>query len=252
MKHALIKPVKPIKPIKAMILAAGRGNRLRPLTDSLPKPLVPLCGKPLIEYHLEKLAQAGVQEVVINHAWLGQKIEQTLGNGERFGLNIVYSAEPEGGLETAGGIINALPLLGEQPFLVINGDVFTDFSFDSLIDQAWSMQSAVGSLSAGDLTADVECLAHLILVPSPMFNPQGDFGLTAAGGVLEHGGFTFAGLSVLHPRLFTGLSADVIKLAPVLRQAMRAQQVTGQVYDGLWSDIGTLERLQATETLWCG
>jgi MurNAc alpha-1-phosphate uridylyltransferase len=235
-------------PIKAMILAAGRGNRLRPLTDSLPKPLVPLCGKPLIEYHLEKLAAAGVHEVIINHAWLGQKIEKTLGYGERFGLKIVYSPEPEGGLETAGGIINALPLLGDQPFLVINGDVFSDFPFEWLMDQAWSMQDN----AIKDNAVHSSCLAHLILVPSPAFNPHGDFGLTANAQVLQHGDFTFAGLSVVHPRLFEGLNADILKLAPILRTAMGLQQVTGQVYDGLWSDIGTLERLQATETLWCG
>ena len=129
------------KPIKAMILAAGRGNRLRPITDTTPKPLVPWCGKPLIEYHIEKLAQLGVKEVVINHAWLGDKIEQTLGDGSRWGLKIIYSAEPEGGLETAGGIINALPLLEEAPFILINGDVYCEQSFAVLLDLATYIQS---------------------------------------------------------------------------------------------------------------
>ncbi|WP_420824408.1 N-acetylmuramate alpha-1-phosphate uridylyltransferase MurU [Thiomicrorhabdus aquaedulcis] len=243
--------MQPTAPIKAMILAAGRGNRLRPLTDSLPKPLVPMCGKPLIEYHLEKLAHAGVNEVVINHAWLGQTIEHALGDGARWGLNIMYSPEPEGGLETAGGIINALPLLGNEPFLVINGDVFTDMPFKPLIDQAWSMQKALNSMDTS-----TACLAHLMLVPSPVFNPQGDFGLDAHSHVLAHGEYTFAGLSVLHPALFNAVPNDtqsrVIKLAPVLRNAMQSRQVTGQVYHGLWSDIGTLARLQAAETLWCG
>jgi MurNAc alpha-1-phosphate uridylyltransferase len=220
-----------------MILAAGRGNRLRPLTDSIPKPLVPLCGKPLIEYHIEKLVAAGVEEIVINHAWLGAQIEQTLGSGERWGITIHYSPEPEGGLETAGGIINALPLLGEEPFLVINGDVFTEFDFVELIHQARSF-SAVQ-------------LAHLVLVPSPEFNAKGDFGLDVSGQIREQGEYTFAGLSVLHPDLFKGMKVDFIKLAPILRDAMNAHLVTGQLYEGLWSDIGTLERLEEMENTLC-
>lgn len=235
----------PKKPVRAMILAAGRGNRLRPLTDSIPKPLVPLCGKPLIEYHIEKLVAAGVEEIVINHAWLGAQIEQTLGSGERWGITIHYSPEPEGGLETAGGIINALPLLGDAPFLVINGDVFTEFDFAELMNQARSF-SAVQ-------------LAHLVLVPSPQFNAKGDFGLTQDGAhdlvqnasqknstsrALAQGEYTFAGLSVLHPDLFKGMKVDFIKLAPILREAMHAGKVSGQLFEGVWSDIGTLERLQ--------
>lgn len=225
------------RPVKAMILAAGRGNRLRPLTDSIPKPLVPLCGKPLIEYHIEKLAAAGVQEIVINHAWLGEQIEQALGDGERWGIQIHYSPEPEGGLETAGGIINALPLLGNEPFLVINGDVFCEFDFAELIDQACSLSQ--------------DMLAHLVLVPSPAFNAQGDFGLNPTGLVESQGQYTFAGLSVIHPDLFKNMAVDFIKLAPILRDAMDANRVTGQLYPGLWSDIGTLERLQEMEQTLC-
>ena len=226
-------------PVKAMILAAGRGKRLRPLTDFVPKPLVPLCGKPLIEYHLEKLAKAGVKEVVINHAWLGHKIEKALGNGARWNLRIHYSAEPEGGLETAGGIIKALPLLGAQPFILINGDVFTDLAFEPLCAQAKAMQ------------APLACQAYLTLVPNPEHNQKGDFGLTDNQNVTEHGQYTFAGVSVLHPKLFAGMPIDFIALAPILRNAMTQQQVSGSVFHGFWSDIGTLERLQQTEKSYC-
>jgi len=233
------------KPIKAMILAAGRGNRLRPITDTTPKPLVPLCGKPLIEYHIEKLAQLGVKEVVINHAWLGDKIEQTLGDGSRWGLKIIYSAEPEGGLETAGGIINALPLLEEAPFILINGDVYCEQSFAVLLDQAKKIQS---EWQTDDPQAR---LGHLLLVPSPEHNQKGDFGLSATQQVIAEGEYTFAGLSVLSPALFKGMQVDFIRLAPILRQAMQEGRISGELEQGLWSDIGTIERLQATELLVC-
>ena len=226
-----------------MILAAGRGKRLRPLTDQIPKPLVPLCGKPLIEYHLEKLAQAGVKEVVINHAWLGSKIEQTLGDGSRWDLKIHYSAEPEGGLETAGGIINALPLLGDAPFLVVNGDVFCEMDFNDLV-------SIAKVLAKTDLeNNDDVFLGHLVLVPSPEHNPTGDFGLDNENQVLSEGEFTFAGLSVLSPKLFADMDVDFIPLAPILRQAMQKGKISGQLEKSFWSDIGTLERLEQTEAL---
>lgn len=225
-----------VKPIKAMILAAGRGNRLRPLTDKMPKPLVHLAGKPLIEYHLEKLAASGVQEVVINHAWLGHKIEETLGDGSRWGLKIQYSPEPEGGLETAGGIINALSLLGTDPFLVINGDVYCDYDFASLIQVAKTMRFSESNR-----------LAHLVLVPSPEHNAKGDFGLNQDHQVEQEGTLTFAGLSVLHPKLFENMQVDFIRLAPILRQAMQKGLVSGELEEGMWSDIGTIERLQQTE-----
>lgn len=222
---------------KAMILAAGRGNRLRPLTDKMPKPLVPLCDKPLIAYHLENLAKAGVQEVVINHAWLGEQIEQTLGDGSRFGLQIAYSPEPEGGLETAGGIINALPKLGDEPFLLVNGDVHCELDFREMVDYAKQLRQQ-------------DLLGHLTLVPSPAFNAKGDFGLQNER-VTEQGEFTFAGISVLKPQLFADMAVDFIPLAPILRQAMQQQLLSGAVFQGFWSDIGTLERLQQAEAELC-
>ncbi|GKT12674.1 MAG: N-acetyl-alpha-D-muramate 1-phosphate uridylyltransferase [Thiomicrorhabdus sp.] len=228
-----------------MILAAGRGNRFRPLTDTLPKPLIPLCGKPLIEYHIEKLVLAGVTELVINHAWLGQQLEAVLGNGERWGIHIQYSAEPEGGLETAGGIIKALPLLGDQPFLVINGDVYCDVGFENLIDKAIQMAKSMAE------TEGQKSLAHLLLVPCADHAPSGDFGLNASAQVIPQGNYTFAGISVLSPQLFKGLSVDFIKLAPILRKAMQAQTVTGELFEGFWSDVGTYERLEATEKVLC-
>ncbi|WP_243750544.1 N-acetylmuramate alpha-1-phosphate uridylyltransferase MurU [Thiomicrorhabdus marina] len=222
---------------RAMILAAGRGKRLRPMTDTIPKPLVPLCQKPLIEYHLEKLAQAGVQEVVINHAWLGEQIEQTLGDGSRFGLQISYSPEPEGGLETAGGIINALPKLGTEPFLLVNGDVHCDIDFVEMVERAKQVR-------------EQDLLGHLTLVPSPAFNAKGDFGLQNQR-VTEQGEFTFAGISVLKPQMFADMEVDFIPLAPILRNAMQQKLLSGAVYQGFWSDIGTLERLQEAEALIC-
>ena len=224
-------------PCKAMILAAGRGKRLRPLTDSIPKPMVKLNGKPLIEYHIEKLAALGVNEIVINHAWLGEVIEQGLGDGSRWGVQIHYSAEPPGGLETAGGIINALPLLGEQPFLVINGDVFCESDFSELYRVAERMQRA----------ENTTVLAHLLLVPSPAHNQQGDFGVDHQGLALAQGNYTFSGLSVLHPELFKGMEVAFLRLAPILRQAMQQNRVSATVERGFWSDVGTLERLQQTE-----
>lgn len=220
-----------------MILAAGRGKRLRPLTDRLPKPLIEVCGKPLIEYHLEKLAQAGVLEVVINHAWLGEKIEATLGDGTRWGMTIHYSAEPEGGLETAGGIIKALPLLGDAPFLVINGDVYSDLPFERLIQRAQQMPR--------------ECQAFLMLVPNPAHNPSGDFGLLDTQQIVEASAHTFSGMSVLHPKLFQGREVEFIALAPILKQAIQSKQVMGELFEGYWSDVGTLERLNATERAVC-
>lgn len=215
---------------KAMILAAGRGNRLRPLTDKTPKPLIELAGKPLIEYHLQKLAKAGIEDVVINTAWLGEQFPEKLGFGERFGLRIQYSPEPKGGLETAGGIVNALTLLGEQSFLVVNGDVYSSVDYQPFTQVELK-----------------ENLAHLCLVKTPDFKAHGDFGLTPAGKVLEKGDWTFSGISVLSPKLFVGVSAEVLPLAPILRDAMRQQKVTGEIFEGEWSDIGTLERLQQAE-----
>lgn len=212
--------------MKAMILAAGRGERMRPLTDTLPKPLLKVAGKMLIEYHLEKLKSAGISEVVINHAWLGEKIEQSLGDGSRYGLSIHYSAENEA-LETAGGIINALPILGkDEVFVVINGDIFCDYDISTLPT----------SLSG---------LAHLLLVNNPLHHPEGDFSLTKSGAVEQTGEnkLTFSGIGVYHPDLFKGYAKGKLALAPVLRKAMEQHQVSGESYQGIWHDIGTPERL---------
>jgi len=216
--------------MKAMILAAGRGERMRPLTNNLPKPLLKVAGKMLIEYHLEKLKSAQITEVVINHAWLGEKIEQALGDGSSYGLNITYSAETEA-LETAGGIINALPLLRgvndeTDAFIVINGDIYCDYDISNL----------PSSLSS---------LAHLVLVNNPSHNPQGDFVLTTTGAVETEGEnkLTFSGIGVYHPDLFKNYPQGKQALAPVLRNAMQEQQVSGEFYSGLWQDIGTPERL---------
>ncbi len=213
-----------------MILAAGRGERMRPLTDNLPKPLLKVGGKMLIEYHLEKLKAANITDVIINHAWLGEKIEQALGDGSRYGLNIQYSVEAEA-LETAGGILNALPLLTDadnksEAFIVINGDIFCDYDISKL----------PSSLSG---------LAHLVLVENPEHNPDGDFELTDAAMVEQVGDNkkTFSGIGVYHPDLFKDYPKGKLALAPVLRKAMDQKQVTGEFYSGSWHDIGTPERL---------
>lgn len=217
--------------MKAMILAAGKGERLRPLTLHTPKPLVRAAGVPLIEYHVRALAQAGFAELVVNHAWLGQQIEDYLADGARFGVRIRYSAEGEP-LETGGGIQRALPLLGEQPFVVVNGDIWTDFDFTAL------RQPLSG-------------LAHLVLVDNPAHHPQGDFCLLD-GRVSEAGSaskLTYSGMAVLHPALFRECVAGAFKLAPLLRQAMAIGQVTGEHYRGRWVDVGTHERLAEVEQL---
>jgi len=216
--------------MKAMILAAGRGERMRPLTDTMPKPLLKVGGKMLIEYHLEKLKAANISDVIINHAWLGSKIEQALGDGSRYGLTIEYSAEHEA-LETAGGILNALPLLQgasdtAEAFMVINGDIFCDYDLAKLPD------SLIG-------------LAHLVLANNPAHNPDGDFSLSATGTVEQDGENkkTFSGIGVYHPALFEDYPRGRQALAPVLRKAMDKKQVTGELYQGSWHDIGTPERL---------
>ncbi|MEZ5524838.1 MAG: nucleotidyltransferase family protein [Pseudomonadales bacterium] len=212
--------------MKAMILCAGRGERMRPLTDSTPKPLLRVGDKPLVQYHIERLVQAGVTEIVINHAWLGEQIEDSLGHGARFGARIQYSAEREA-LETAGGILKALPLLGDEPFLVVNGDVWCDYPFSRLLSAA-------------------PVAAHLVLVPNPEHHPDGDFALSEGGEVGLAGAhkYTFAGISVMHPALFAGLGAGKRSLAPLLRAAIEAGQVSGELYQGDWVDVGTPQRLE--------
>lgn len=215
-----------------MILAAGRGERMRPLTDRTPKPLLPVGGRPLIVWHLERLAAAGIREIVINHAHLGDQIEALLGDGDAWGVAIRYSEEPAGALETAGGIANALPLLGDEPFLVVNGDIFCD----------WDVAHAPRSLAAGDL-------AHLVLVPNPPQHPDGDFSLEGqklgAGGTVK---FTFAGIGIYRPELFAGVTrGQPAKLAPLLREAMDAGRISGELHRGRWVDVGTPERLAALD-----
>jgi len=213
-----------------MILAAGRGNRMRPLTDHTPKPLLPVAGKPLIQYHIECLASAGVREIVINHAHLGRQIEERIGDGSRFGVAIRYSAEGEGqALETGGGIFKALPLLGPGPFLVVNGDIWTDYAFTDL------------RLAEGEL-------AHLVLVENPPQHPAGDFGLVD-GRVRAEGDprLTFSGIGLYHPDLFTACTPGAFPLAPLLRRAMTEDRVSGHLHRGHWFDIGTPELLQALD-----
>jgi len=222
--------------MKAMILAAGRGERMRPLTDHTPKPLLKVGGKALIVWHLENLAKAGFKEVVINHAHLGSQIEAALGDGSQWSLKISYSPEQKA-LETAGGIAYALPLLTQNgsenaPFLVVNGDTFTDINFAKI------------KLSRN-------MLAHLMLVDNPPQHSQGDFSID--NGLLTNQGApmrTFSGVGVYHPSLFAPIKrGDAAKLAPLLRQAILENKASAQYYQGVWHDIGTPERLQALNEL---
>jgi MurNAc alpha-1-phosphate uridylyltransferase len=236
-----------------MILAAGRGERMRPLTDRTPKPLLPVAGKPLIVWHLERLAKAGYRDIVINHAHLPDQIEGLLDDGAAWGVAIRYSAEPPGALETAGGIANALPLLGDEPFLVVNGDIWCDLDF-----------ALLPKLADHDL-------AHLVLVPNPPHHPNGDFDLQdgrvgvpprltspkgagrhevavpskARDGATLH---TFSGIGRYRPELFAAIErGKPAKLAPLLRAAMAADRVSGQTHTGRWVDVGTPERLAALD-----
>ncbi|TNI95525.1 N-acetylmuramate alpha-1-phosphate uridylyltransferase MurU [Aeromonas allosaccharophila] len=211
--------------MKAMILAAGRGERMRPLTDLLPKPLLAVGGKPLIVHHIEKLKTAGVTELVINHAWLGHKLVEILGDGSALGVTIHWSAE-ESALETAGGIVQALPLLGADPFLVINGDTWLDLDYHTLVSQP-----------LGD------DLAHLWLVPNPPQHPTGDFALQG-GRVMDTPAFTFSGVGLYDPSAFAGLAGGARKLAPLLRDWMAQGRVGGSLLAGEWRDIGTVDRLR--------
>ena len=215
--------------MKAMILAAGRGERMRPLTDTTPKPLLPAGGKPLIVWHLERLAACGFRDVVINHAHLGRQLEAALGDGRRFGLAIRYSPEPPGALETAGGIANALPLLGNEPFLVVNGDVWCD----------WDFRRAPG-------LADRP--AHLVFVDNPPQHPHGDFCLD--GETVRYAAdaigptYTYAGTGVFSPKFFARVPRGaVMKLRPLLDAAVAGRTLTGERHAGRWVDVGTPERL---------
>ena len=219
------------KPTTAMILAAGRGERMRPLTDHTPKPLLEVGGKALIVWHIERLRDAGIRRLVVNHAHLGERIEAQLGDGKHWGVSIRYSAEGEA-LETGGGIFKALPLLGEGPFLVVNADVWTDADFGSL------------ALAAGDL-------AHLLLVNNPSHHPEGDFSLAAGRVVTERGErLTFSGVGVYRRELFDACEPGAFPLAPLLREAVVAERVGGSYHKGRWVDVGTPARLaELDETL---
>ena len=211
--------------MKAMILAAGRGERMRPLTDRVPKPLLEAADKPLIQYHIEALRAAGFTELVVNHAHLGAQLVARLGDGRALGVRIDYSPEPGGALETGGGIRQALPLLGAGAFVVVNGDIWTDYPYRQL-------------------RREPEGLAHLVLVDNPDHHRDGDFQLdgdqvSAEGGTR----LTFSGIGLYRPELFAALPQGRFPLAPLLRSAMQAGQVSGEHYRGRWMDIGTAERL---------
>lgn len=236
--------------MKAMILAAGRGERMRPLTDHTPKPLLQVGGKPLIVWHIERLVQAGFTELVINHAHLGQQIEDALGDGKQWGVQIQYSPEKVA-LETAGGIANALPLLGDAPFLVVNGDTFSDIDYAALskitlVD--WMTWEKICVRPGMEPVANQppEMLAHLVLVNNPPQHPKGDFAIQ--DGMLINEGetmLTFSGVGVYHPDLFVGITrGEPAKLAPLLRQAIALNQATAEHHQGVWHDIGTPERLR--------
>lgn len=217
--------------MRAMILAAGYGKRLRPLTDKIPKPMVPVAGKPLLQHHIERLAAVGITDVVINVSWLSEKIESFFGDGSSFGINITWSREPEP-LETGGGILKALPLLGDNPFLLINGDIWTDFSLQE----------------AKDLLLTPKHSAWLLLVNNPKHNPEGDFGLQ--DNLVHYGSnlnYTYSGISIFKPELFVDyaqnyMEASCFPLRDVLRPAIEGDAVIGSVYSGKWCDVGTVHR----------
>jgi MurNAc alpha-1-phosphate uridylyltransferase len=212
--------------MKVMILAAGRGERMRPLTDTTPKPLLHAGGKPIIEHTIEQLASAGFTDMVINIAHLGQQIIDTLGAGQQWGVSIAYSDEGKEGLETAGGIMNALPILGQDPFLVVNGDIAHAYDFSQLQGKLFD-------------------LAHLILTPNPEHHTEGDFHLTESGTLTVEGDpkLTYSGIGLFHPDLFNETLPGKHKLAPILRQAMALGHVSGEQFNDFWLDIGTPQRL---------
>ena len=214
--------------MRAMILAAGRGERMRPLTDHCPKPLLEINSKPLLYYHLESLACAGIKHIVINHAYLGEQIEEAVGDGNKWGVHISYSAEGLQSMETAGGICKALPLLGDQPFIVVNADIWTDFPYQQLSQYTTAQ-------------------AHLVLVDNPPHHPQGDFVLGANGEIGTKNGkkYTFSGIAIYAPSFFSDCKPGASSLAPLLKSAAQDGRVKGQHYSGEWVDVGTPQRLKA-------
>lgn len=210
--------------MKAVVLAAGKGERLRPLTDTTPKPLIEVRGKPLIVHHLERLRDAGFTQLHINTSWLAQKLQAALGDGSRYGVHIHYSYEGPEPLETGGGLFKMLPGLGRDPFLVVNGDVFTDFPFESLKHR---------------LKPDF--LAHLVMVPNPAHHPKGDFHLSPAGHLRQEGEpkLTYSGIGVYRAEFFKDCRAGKFPLLPLFKQAMADEALSGEGYAGLWSDVGT-------------
>jgi MurNAc alpha-1-phosphate uridylyltransferase len=215
--------------MKAMLLAAGRGERMRPLTDSLPKPLVPVAGRPLIAWHLAALAAAGYREVVVNTSWLAEALHAALGDGASFGVRITWSDEGPVPLETGGGIFRAVPLLGPGPFLVVNADIWTDIDFARL-----------------ELESDAH--AHLVLVANPPHNVRGDFGLDGDRVVSrDTDRFTYSGVGVFRPEFFHDCSAGRFPLLPLLNRAIAARRLRGELHRGAWSDVGTAQRLAALD-----
>ena len=218
--------------MRALILAAGRGERMRPLTNELPKPLLPAGGQPLIDYHIRALARAGIRELVVNLSWYGEKLRSYLGDGRRYEVTFAFSEEGPEPLETGGGIYHALPLLGPGVFWVVNGDIACDYEFSRR-------------------TLPNGTLAHLVLVPNPAHNARGDFSLVAGriapGRPTSGDSRTFAGISLLDPLLFAGARPGRFPLAPLLRAAAVHGAVTGEEYAGRWTDVGTPERLQALD-----
>jgi MurNAc alpha-1-phosphate uridylyltransferase len=211
---------------RAILLSAGRGERMRPLSDTIPKPLIPVHNKSLIIHHLEKLAAINIKEVIINISYLGDQIREVLGDGKKFNLKIIYSPEPEA-LETGGGIVKALPLLGDEPFLVISSDIYTDFPYEKILNYR---RNAI--------------LAYLILVPNPDYHSEGDFSLGDNGLLTNTPQYTYANIGLYHPDFFRGCTPGRFPLGPLIRQAIDLQQVSGELYKGLWYNAGTMEELK--------
>lgn len=221
--------------MRAMVLAAGRGERLRPITDTMPKPMVPVGGRPLIEWHLEALSRCGFREIVINLSWLGERIRTALGDGARYGVHIRYSDEGATALEVGGGVFRALPHLGPGPFLVVNGDTWTDIDFRALAERAESDSAAAVT-------------ARIVLVANPPQHPRGDFALEGERVVeRENDRLTYSGIGIYRPEFFAGCAPGKFPLAPLLRRAIAAGQLAGERHRGEWWDAGTPERLAALD-----